>query len=366
MIFGNHHDAWVNGADDPVSGNAALLETARGLAEISKQGWKPKRTILLASWDAEEWGLIGSTEWAEKHAEELRQKAVAYINTDSNSRGILRAGGSHSLERLLNDVARSIPDPETGQTLWERMRARALERAKSDEEKKKITGRADLRISALGSGSDYTVFVDHLGVASLNLGFSGEEGGGIYHSIYDSYDWYRRFGDPNFVYGRVLAQVTGTLLIRLADADLLPYEFTNLAETLATYLDEIDKLKPENVDVASLRPALDRMRASAEAFASRRDRAARLPASRLQELNTLLFRVERAALDMAGLPGRPWFRHQFYAPGVYTGYDVKTLPGLREAIEQKRWDEARQQLARVRTAFEAVAAEIAKAAALLE
>ena len=326
------------------------MEAARGLAEIAKQGWKPKRTIVLTSWDAEE----------------LHQKAVAYLNTDSNARGLLRAGGSHSLERLVNDVARSIPDPETGQTLWGRMRARAVERAKTDEEKKKITDRADLRISALGSGSDYTVFVDHLGVASLNVGFSGEEGGGIYHSIYDSYDWYGRFGDPNFVYGRVLAQVTGTLLMRLADADLLPYEFTNLTETLGTYLDEIEKLKPEGVDVASLRPALAEMKKAAEAFGSRRDRAGRLPAARLQELNILLFRVERAALDMTGLPGRPWFRHQFYAPGVYTGYDVKTLPGLREAIEQKQWDEARRQLARVRAAFEAVGEEIGKAAAMLE
>jgi N-acetylated-alpha-linked acidic dipeptidase len=366
VIYGNHHDAWVNGAQDPVSGNAALMETARGLAELVKQGWKPKRTILLASWDAEEWGLIGSTEWAEKHAEELHQKGVAYLNTDSNSRGILRAGGSHALERLLNDVARDITDPETGQSLWERMRARALERAKSDDDKKKITARKDLRISALGSGSDYTVFVDHLGVASLNVGFSGEEGGGIYHSIYDSFDWYSRFGDPNFVYGRVLAQVTGTLLLRLADAELLPFDFTHLAETLGTYVDEIEKQKPEGVEVASLRPVLAEMTKAAEAFESRRNRSGRLPAARLAELNTLLFRVERAALDTAGLPGRPWFRHQFYAPGIYTGYDVKTLPGLREAVEQKQWDQARRELGRVRAAMESVNAQIRKAAAMLE
>jgi N-acetylated-alpha-linked acidic dipeptidase len=366
VIYGNHHDAWVNGAQDPVSGNAALMETARGLAELAKQGWKPKRTILLASWDAEEWGLIGSTEWAEKHAEELHQKAVAYVNTDSNSRGILRAAGSHGLERLLNDVARDIIDPETGHSLWERMRARTLERAKSDEDKKKITDRKDLRIGALGSGSDYTVFLDHLGVASLNVSFSGEEGGGIYHSIYDSFDWYSRFGDPNFVYGRVLAQVTGTLLLRLADADLLPFDFINLTDTLGTYVDEIEKLRPEGVEVGSLRPVLTEMKQAAEAFEARRSRASRLPPARLAELNTLLFRVERAALDTAGLPGRPWFRHQFYAPGVYTGYDVKTLPGLREAVEQKQWEQARRELGRVRAAMESVSSQIRKAAAMLE
>jgi N-acetylated-alpha-linked acidic dipeptidase len=366
VIFGNHHDAWVNGAQDPVAGNASLMETARGLAELSKQGWKPKRTIVLASWDAEEWGLVGSTEWAEKHAEELHQKAVAYLNTDSNARGVLRAGGSHALERLLNDVAKSIHDPETGRSLWERMRDRALERAKTDEDKKKITGRADLRIGALGSGSDYTVFLDHLGIASLNVSFSSEEGGGIYHSIYDSFDWYSRFGDPNFVYGRVLSLVTGTLLLRLADADLLPYEFTNLADTLATYVDEIEKLKPEGVDVASLRPALSQMRQAAEAFAARRANTGKLPATRLQELNLLLYRTERAALDAAGLPGRPWFRHLFFAPGVYTGYDVKTLPGLREAVEQKQWDQARRELGRVKAAFEALAGQIDKASRMLE
>ena len=366
VIFGNHHDAWVNGADDPVSANAALLETARGLAEMVKQGWKPKRTVVLASWDAEEWGLIGSTEWAEKHAEELHQKAVVYVNTDSNSRGILRAGGSHSLERLVNDVARDITDPETGQSLFERMRARAIEKAKTEEDKKKITGRADLRIAALGSGSDYTVFVDHLGIASLNLSFSGEEGGGVYHSIYDSFDWYAKFGDPNFVYGRVLAQVTGSVVVRLADAAVLPFEFTNLTETLGTYVEEIEKLNPEGVDVGSLRTALAGMKKAAERLEAARKNAGKVAPERLREVNLLLFRIERAMLDTGGLPGRPWFRHQFYAPGWYTGYDVKTLPGIREAVEAKKWDLARRQMEVVRKVFGLVTEQIGQAARLLE
>ena len=365
VIYGNHHDAWVNGAQDPGSGAAALLETARSFGELLKQGWKPRRTIMLASWDAEEWGLIGSTEWAEKHGEELQQKTVAYLNTDSNSQGILRASGSHSLEHLVNDVARDLTDPLTGESLWDREKANALERAANDDERKRLAARPDLRIGALGSGSDYTAFIDHLGVASLNLGFSRSgPGGGIYHSIYDSYDWYRRFGDPTFVYGRTLAQVMGTLLLRLADTPVVPFEFTNLSDTLAMYLDEIEALKPEGVDLAPLRAAVQDLRQAAATLASARQAAPMTDRDRLAPLNAALFRVERAMLAPDGLPGREWYRHLFYAPGFYTGYDAKTLPGLREAIDLKQWDLARRQSEVLRKAIVTVTQEVSQAARL--
>ncbi len=369
VIYGNHHDAWVNGAQDPVSGNAALMETARGLGELLKQGWKPKRTIILASWDAEEWGLIGSTEWGEKHADELRRKAVAYINSDANSKGVLRASGSHSLERLLNDVARDLADPDTGKPMFEVMRERGMERA-GDEEKKKIAARPDLRIGPPGAGSDYVVFEHYLGVATLNIGFSGgldpgTGSSGVYHSIYDSFDWYSRFGDPAFAYGRALAQVAGTLLLRLADSAVLPFEFTNLADTLEQYVDELEKLKPQDVDVSSLGPPLAELRKAAESLRTARNIQSDLTASRLAEVNAALYGAERAMLDPAGLPGRDWYRHQFYAPGFYTGYDAKTLPGIREAIEQQQWAVARQQLEKAKKAIEAVTREVNRAAALL-
>jgi N-acetylated-alpha-linked acidic dipeptidase len=366
VIFGNHHDAWVNGAHDPSSGAAALMETARGLAEIARLGWKPRRTIVLAGWDAEEWGLIGSTEWGEKHASELQQKAVAYINTDSNAKGVLSVSGSHSLERLANEVAREVIDPETGKSVWERFRAAQLEKAKTEEDKKKITGRRDLRIGALGAGSDYVVFADHLGVASLNLGFSNPgEGGGVYHSIYDSFYWYSKFGDPAFLYGRTLAQMTGSLLLRLADAPLLPFDFTNLADTLALYVDELKKLKPEDVDLAPLEPAIAGMRKAAEGLEAALRNAPALPPARLHEVNVRIYRTERAMLSPGGLPGRDWYRHQFYAPGVYTGYDAKSLPGIREAIEQKQWATARRQVEVVKGAIEAVTREIQAAAGMI-
>ncbi|MBO0912191.1 MAG: M28 family peptidase, partial [Acidobacteria bacterium] len=242
VIRGNHHDGWVNGSQDPVSGMSPLLEEARGFGELLKQGWKPKRTIILAAWDGEEPGLLGSTEWAETHAAELRERAVAYINSDSNSRGFLSASASHSLETLLNDVARDVRDPEKQMSIWQSRRARDISEAKSDDEKKKVRDRKAVWVAALGSGSDYTVFLDHLGVASMNLGFAGEGGGGIYHSIYDDFYWYTHFDDPQFVYGRALSQTGGTVVMRLADADLIPLDFTAFTETVKRYADEVEKL----------------------------------------------------------------------------------------------------------------------------
>jgi N-acetylated-alpha-linked acidic dipeptidase len=326
-------------------------------------------TIVLASWDAEEWGLLGSTEWGEKHAEELRRKAVAYINSDSNSKGVLRASGSHSLERLLNDVARDLTDPETGKSLFEVSRAQRVARAATEEDKKKIADRPDERIGPPGAGSDYVVFQHHLGVATLNIGFSGSldpgtGGSGVYHSIYDTFDWYSRFADPSFVYGRALAQVAGTLLVRLADARVLPFEFMNLAETLERYVEELEKLKREDVDLAPLRPAVAELKKAAEKLEAGRKNAKSLSAARASEVNAALYRVERAMLKAEGLPGRDWYRHQFYAPGFYTGYDAKTLPGIREAIEEKQWGEARRQVEIVKQTMEAVTREIARSADL--
>src|SRR5881396_4239623 len=248
VIRGNHHDAWVNGAEDPISGQVPLLEEARALGQLLKQGWKPRRTIIYAAWDGEEPALIGSTEWVETHADELAHKAVAYLNTDSNGRGYLSVAGSHSLEQFINDVARDIDDPETRLTVWKRSQLNDVANARSLEVREEARRRANLRIGALGSGSDYTPFLQHAGIASLNLGYGGEDGGGIYHSIYDDFKWFTAFDDTSFVYGRALAQTMGTAVMRLADAELLPYDFTGLAETVGRYAREVQKLLKDKQD----------------------------------------------------------------------------------------------------------------------
>ncbi|MEO8074253.1 MAG: M28 family metallopeptidase, partial [Acidobacteriota bacterium] len=241
IMRGNHHDAWVNGADDPISGLVAEMEEARAFGELAKTGWKPKRTIVYAAWDGEEPGLLGSTEWVETHADELKNKLAVYINTDSNGRGFLGIGGSHTLEKFINEVAKDVPDPQFKMSVWERLRASRIVNG-SPNARKETMNRADLRISALGSGSDYTPFLQHLGVASLNMGFGGEDGGGSYHSIYDSFDHYTKFGDFDFAYGVALAKVCGRSVLRLADADTLPFEFTNFADTINQYAGEIMKM----------------------------------------------------------------------------------------------------------------------------
>lgn len=372
VIRGNHHDAWVNGADDPVSGMVTVLEEARAFGELLKQGWRPKRTIVFCAWDGEEPGLLGSTEWAEQHAQDLQQHAVAYINSDSTSKGLFGVGGSHTLEHFMNDVAQSVADPRTGKSLWEMAQSRRIEQAQSAEGKNEIRARGDWRISALGSGSDYTVFLDHLGIASLNVGFGGEVSGGIYHSIYDSFAWYTRFSDTTFEYGRTLVQAAGTATLRLSDAQILPFEFTNFADTVGQYIEELAKLPHQNVDLAPLYKAGDQLRQSADSY----DRALRslaatgwLTAERtteLRELNRLLYQSERKLLSEAGLPRRPWFRHQIYAPGFYTGYGVKTLPGVREAIEQKNWSEANEQVAALSKTLAAMSAQISAATLQLQ
>jgi len=376
IVQGNHHDAWVNGAADPTSGQVALMETARGLAELLKTGWRPKRTIVLAAWDGEEWGLLGSTEWVEKHQQELAAKAVAYINSDSTAKGWMGISGSHSLQAFSNDLMRDIPDPKRdGKTLFQAKLDRAVSQAASDEDKARLQKRRDFPIDALGSGSDYTAFLDYLTIASLNLGFGGEAAdSGVYHSNYDSFYWYTHFSDGDFAYGAALSRTIGTAILRLADADVLPFEFTATASTLRGYVDEIDKLAKKDKDAPSLdetllRASVDRLQKAAEAYGRAYDRWAAaggaLDRARQTELNRLLFTSERAFKYEAGLPKREWFKHLAYAPGFYTGYGVKTLPGIREGIEQKAWDEPKKYMPIVAAAIDKLASQVSRAAALL-
>ena len=370
IVYGNHHDAWVNGAADPTSGNVVLMETARTLAELVKTGWRPKRTIVFASWDGEEWGLLGSTEWAEKHKAALDAKAVAYINSDATGRGWLSAGGSHSLQAFVNELARDVADPR-GQSpsVLDARRARDLDQARTPEQRARITRETGMRIEALGSGSDYTAFIDHLTIASLNLSFGGEDGGGVYHSIYDSFHWYTKFSDRDFSFGATLARMMAMALTRLADATVLPFEFGGAARTLREYVDELDRDEAKKrLEFGPLRRALSRLDSAAERYEKILPRAAALDGARLaaarpriSELNRLLYRTERAFRHEPGLPQREWFKHLAYAPGLYTGYGVKTLPGIREAIEQKQWNEARRFIPIVAEAIERLAGEVDRA-----
>jgi N-acetylated-alpha-linked acidic dipeptidase len=375
IIEGNHHDAWVNGASDPTSGNVALMETARSLGELMKQGWKPRRTIIIASWDGEEWGLLGSTEWAEKHRDELSQKAVVYINSDSTGKGWLSMGGSHSLEAFVNGVARDIPDPRgSSGSVLDARRARMIEQASDDAARSAIKGRPIVQIEALGSGSDYTAFLDFLQVASLDLGFGGDSPGGVYHSVYDSYYWFTHFADGDFTYSAALSRVTGTALLRLADADVLPFEFKGTATALRQYVDEITKMPGVSgrVDLSPLRAAIGKLDSAADSYEkalAHLDRLGKSPdglRTQLATLNETLYRTERAFRHDAGLPRRDWFKHLVYAPGLYTGYGVKTLPGIREGIEQKQWDEARSFVPIVTSAVNAFTAAVDRATSLLK
>jgi len=372
VIHGNHHDAWVNGASDPTSGNVALMETARGLAELLKTGWKPRRTIVIASWDGEEWGLLGSTEWVEKHQEELAAKAVAYVNSDSTGKGWLGMDGSHSLQAFVNEVARDVPDPRgSGKSVLEAKRDRELSQAGTDAAKAKLKA-GDLAIDALGSGSDYTAFLDHLAIASLNLGFGGDgNGGGVYHSVYDSFYWYTHFSDGDFTHTAALSRVIGTALLRLADADILPFEFGSTAATLSGYVDEIQKLAADGkveLDVKPLRKSIDGLRGAAVKYETALGRVRQVTLTgnpALAELNRTLYSTERAFRYEAGLPRRDWFKHLAYAPGFYTGYGVKTLPGIREALEQKQLEEARQFVPIVSAAVDRLREDVEKATSLV-
>ncbi|HEX8152460.1 MAG TPA: M28 family peptidase, partial [Thermoanaerobaculia bacterium] len=395
VMRGNHHDAWVNGADDPVSGLVAMLEEARAIGELAKSGKRPKRTIVYAAWDGEEQGLLGSTEWVEAHGAELQQKLVAYLNSDSNGRGFLYAGGSHTLERLVTQVARDVVDPERKVSVLERKIARDIVNATSGETRRELRDRELLRLSPLGSGSDFTPFFQHAGIASLNVSYGGEDTSGSYHSVYDSFDHYTRFGDPGFAYGITQAQTTGRIVLRLANADVLPFEFTTFAETVGRYVDELTKLAGDErsateernrqlrdrvaelaadptetyvapkaeelvpqLEFAAVQNAVGRLQRAA------RDYAAVKPQQSSEALDRALLQAEQSLLLDPGLPGRPWYRHAVYAPGQYTGYGVKTLPAAREAMELKKWDEANRALSAIAAVLDRYAAHVERATKL--
>ncbi len=378
VIRGNHQDAWVDGAMDPLSGLVALLAEAKAVGAQAAAGFRPRRTVVYAAWDGEEPGLLGSTEWAETHAEELTAKAVAYVNTDSIGRGFLSLGGSHSLERFFNQAARDVADPETGVSILERARAQRIldAGAANVEARDEARDRPDLRLEALGSGSDYTPFLQHLGVAALDFGFGGEEQYGQYHSIYDSFDHYVRFGDPGFEYPAAAARLGARLVLRLAQADVLPIEPEASAAQIADYAREVEKLTADERGQAEERgrllagrtfeltsdptqpllppPALDavpflefapldnavaRLAAAAQTFRTSLAafEAGGPDAASVAAVNRFLAGFERLLTSPDGLPGRPWYRHEIYAPGLYTGYGVKTLPAIREPIELRQW-----------------------------
>ncbi|HLF13714.1 MAG TPA: transferrin receptor-like dimerization domain-containing protein, partial [Bacteroidota bacterium] len=405
IIRGNHHDAWVNGALDPVSGLVAMMAEARALGAMAKQGWKPKRSIVYCAWDAEEPGLLGSTEWVEANAAELGKKAAVYVNTDATGRGFLSAGGSHTLEKFFNTVTRDVTDPQYGISVKDRSRAAGIITS-SGEDRARYRSGGDLPLDPLGSGSDYTPFLQHLGVASLNVGFGGEDQYGQYHSAYDSYDHYTRFADTDFSYGVTLAKTCGRVVIRMADADLLPFEFDSFAATVSIYLKEVedlaDRLRSEAVEhntqigekslvyvndprekaaapkkldevpffnFAPLQNAVAALKDEASKYSARvkelTDKGSPLPLGKKKALDAVLMGMEQRLTLGRGLSGRPWYRHQVYAPGMYTGYGVKTLPAVREALELRRWKNVEPEVESVARVLRHYAAGIDEAVKIL-
>jgi len=407
VIRGNHHDAWVNGAEDPISGMVTVLEEARSMGELLKQGWKPKRTIIYCAWDGEEPGLLGSTEWVETHVDDLRKHAIMYVNSDSNSRGFLDLEGSHTLEHFINDVARDVQDPETRLSVWKRAQLHDIENASGTDDRRDVRDRHDLRLDMLGGGSDHAPFINFAGIASLGIGFGGEDHGGIYHSIYDDFYWYTHFSDYDFVYGRALSQTGGTAIMRMADADLLPFQFADFADDVKMYVREVEKFAnqqrdeiqernlkivegayeasadpretwvtpkkediPPHLNFAPLDNAVETLTRSATEYQKVLDRVsanggAVLASASLNEVNALLIQSERTLTTPEGLPGRFWYKHELYAPGTYTGYAAKAIPAVRENLEQKKWKEAEEAAARVAQVLDNESALITAAAAKL-
>ncbi len=380
VLRGNHQDAWVNGAADPVSGLSALLEEAKSIGEMKKNAWQPERTLVYCVWDGEEPALLGSTEWVEEHEKELQQKAVVYINSDNNERGFLYAAGSHALEPLMDEIAKSITDPQTGVSLFERAKAHRAISTSSAEATQKILGENNLQLYAMGSGSDYSSFIQHAGIPALNIGFGGEGNGGEYHSVYDSYYDFSTFKDPGFHYEVALAKTAGHAVLRMAAADVLPFDFTHLYKTINGYVNELTNLlknerqstevqneliksgdykvgedpkkrllEPEieaevpYLDFSPLENALANLKKSADTLKKVYDD--KIKTNKVTaDFNQSLYQAEQQLLSENGLPRRPWYKHTIYAPGFYTGYGVKTMPGIREAIEQRDWKEAQQQI----------------------
>ncbi len=407
VIRGNHHDAWVNGADDPIAGMAPELEEARMLGELHKQGWTPKRTIIYCAWDGEEPGLLGSVEWVETHADDLKKHAVLYLNTDGNERGFFGAGGTQDLQPLISAVARDIKDPEKNISVWERAHLRAISHAKDAEERGQIRKLADLQVHALGDGSDYTAFQDFAGIPSLDIGYGGEDEGDQYHSIYDDFYWYTHFSDTDFAYGRALAQTAGSTVMRVAGSDLLPYDYAPQAEAISKYETELEKLLkdkqdefternlelqegvfnaisdphkttlpppieivPPYMNFAPMKNSLELLKKSAERYTKAlvkfKEHTAAIPPEALETVNADLLEISRLFLNDKGLPERPWFKNQIYAPGAYTGYGAKPVAAVREYMDQKKWKEADAQIPMVAQVVDNISAGINKAADDLE
>jgi len=349
VVMGNHRDAWVFGAVDPNSGSSAMLEVARGFGDLLKQGWTPKRTIILCSWDAEEYGLIGSTEWAEENADDLREKAVAYLNVDvAVSGGNFGASSVPSLWKAIRDVTRDVKDPKTGKTIYQQWQEKAREGRSLNE----ATNGGEARIGALGSGSDYTPFLQHLGVPSTDMGFGGDYG--VYHSSYDSFYWMDHFGDPGFVYHVAAAQIWGTLALRLADADALPFDYTDYATQIREFFAEALRLaKQKNLDTSfddrSMNAALEDFARECSRVEKNRQEAVTTKANsaKLKLINDALIGVEREFIDERGLRGRPWYKHEIYAPGIYTGYAAQPLTDFRQAIDDRNSANTKESLERI-------------------
>jgi N-acetylated-alpha-linked acidic dipeptidase len=403
IVRGNHHDGWVFGATDPLSGTVALMSEAKSIGRLVQEGWRPTRTLVYASWDGEEPGLLGSTEWVETHADELRQKAAIYINTDDNTRGFLRVGGSNALQHFVSEVARDVNDPETHASVL--ARALADHRVVAFEAGREPPGAStDLTLGALGSGSDFSPFLQHAGVSSLNFAFGGEGDYGVYHSAYDSFDHFQRFVDPTFAYQVALAKLVGRVVLRSAQAPLLPTRAADFAHAVAGFDEDLQKLTermrattetqhqlldagaftlasdpdqpraaPQReaevpyLKFAPLDNAIVQLKASSAAFdaayasaCSAEDAGA---AARRERINAVLTSLEETLTDARGLPRREWYRHMIYAPGLHTGYEAKTLPAIREAIEDRRWDEANQYIVVVAASLDAYRAALDRAIA---
>ena len=401
VIRGNHHDAWVNGAADPLSGMVAQLEEARVISELVKQGYKPKRTLMFCAWDGEEPSLLGSTEWVEDHQEELKQKAVAYINSDGNSRGFISASGSHTYETFFNEIAMEVKDPQTGVSIRDRKYAKSLSDA-DRAGKNRIYGNKYMKLSALGAGSDYSPFLQYLGISSMDIGFGGEGRGGEYHSIYDSYDLFKRFKDPGSFYGAALTKTGARIMMRLAAAEILPMNFSNFYTTVNEYATEVkalaDQLRMDAemekklakdkiyelaedpalklnqrkykgdvpyLDFSSLDNSLAKLKNRTEEFQQLYPRAQHLDQAKKNQLNEILYKAERSLIQENGLPRRKWYKHQIYAPGFYTGYGVKTLPGIREGLEEYQWKEAQDNIRIVAQTLDQYSKQVEAANALL-
>lgn len=406
VMRGNHHDAWVHGAADPISGLVVQMEEARILSEMAKDGWQPKRTIVFASWGSEEQGLIGSVEYVEDNAKELSEKLVAYINTDGNGAGFLGAGGSHTLESFFDQIAHDVKDPIQGMSAAKRVQSRNL-MSNNPTAQSRAEKSSHYYLSALGSGSDYSGFFQHLGIASMNIGYGGEYGGGSYHTNYDSYHYYTTFRDPGLHYTKALGKVTGRVLTRLANADVLPFQMGNMARTVSEYADEmvtamentrkevdrhnmlvndghfkaaanvreafvVPELKEEvpYINLSPMQNSVDRLKAASDAFDNAYKAMAEngfsLSKNNVNKLDKLMYQVEAKLIRKEGLPRRPWYRHHVYAPGYYTGYGVKTLPGVREAIEEYKWQETQEQMAKLAEVLNAYAEQLDQATALMK